>query len=161
MILGIDPGDHTGYAVCEDRQIIATGEIIYTQKNNLKHMEELIYFEAIRKLYREYKPDLVVVETNFMGRFVAVVKALTKKLTIIELAIKMEFPESLIVKSAPSEWKGLLEIPAKTKKNRTPEKEKVLERLKKAIPGYISQGEHIDDSVAMCLAYAGKVRIKR
>lgn len=160
-VLGIDPGEHTGYAVCEDRRIIATGEIIYSQKKKLKHMEELLYLEAIRKVYREHMPDLVVVETNFMGRFIAVVKALTKKLTIIELGIKMEFPEALIIRSAPQEWKKLLEIPAKSKFNQTPEKEKVLNRLQRAIPRYISQGEHIDDAISMCIAYAGKVRVKR
>jgi len=169
-ILGIDPGDHTGYAIVDNKQIITTGEIIYTQKKKLKHMEELLYLDAIRKIYREFKPDLVVIETNFMGRFIAVVKALTKKLVIITLAVKMEYPEALIIPTAPQEWKKLLDIPPKTKYNLTPEKEKVQAKIRELLLiekadlseiQKITDNEHISDSVAMCFAYEGKVRIKR
>jgi Holliday junction resolvasome RuvABC endonuclease subunit len=159
-VFGIDPGDHTGIAIVDKGKVIFTTEIIYSQKKKLKHMEELLYLEAIRKIYREFKPDLVVIESSFMGKFVAIIQALTKKFVIITLAIKMEFPEALIIKSPPSEWKALLQIPQKTRMNQTPEKEKVLSKLQELIPGYISQGEHVDDAISMCFAYEGKVRIK-
>jgi len=161
MILGIDPGDHTGVAIVEDGKILFTTEIIYTQKKKLKHLEELMYLENIRQIHREYLPELTVIESNFMNKFPAVVKALTKKVTILTLAVKMEYPEALIIFTAPQEWKKLLSIPPKTKFNQTPEKEKVLNRLQELIPGYISQGEHIDDAISMCFAYSGKVRVKR
>ncbi len=161
MILGIDPGDHTGYCLMDDNKIIETGEIKYTQKKSIKHLEELIYMNNIGTIYEKYQPDAVVIEENFMGRFTSIVKALTKKLTLIKIAIKLRYAEALIITPPPTEWKSKLQIPQKTKFDLRPEKEKVLERIKFYIPGYDIDNEHITDAVAMCLAYEGRVRVKR
>ncbi|HNR65506.1 MAG TPA: hypothetical protein PKJ95_04340 [Atribacterota bacterium] len=160
MILAFDPGDHTGYCVMDDHRIIETGEIRYPQKKSIKHLEELIYMNNIGTIYEKYRPIAVIIEENFMGRFIAVVKALTKKLTLIRIAIKLRYEDALIITPTPSEWKALLDIPQKTKFDQRPEKEKVLTRIKQLIPGYSIDNEHITDAVAMCLAYEGRVRVK-
>lgn len=160
-VLGIDPGDHTGYAVCEDRQIITTGEIIYSQKKKLKHMEELMYLEAIKKIYQEFLPDAVIIESCFFSKFVNTVKSLTKKITLITIAIRQSYPEALIHMTEPTKWKSMLGgIPQRTKFDQRTEQEKYQSRLKEIV-GYEIENEHICAALCIAFAYAGKVRVKR
>lgn len=160
-ILGIDPGDHTGVAIVDKGKVIFTTEIIYIQKKKLKHMEELLYLENIKKIYQEFLPDAVIIETCFFSKFVNTVKSLTKKITLITVAVRQSYPEALICMTEPAKWKSLLGgIPQKTKFDQRTEQEKYMARLKEIL-GYEIENEHVCAALCMAFAYEGKVRIKR
>ena len=178
MILAFDPGNETGFAVVENKKVIDCGIIYYHQKPKLKHMDELLYIKAVKHLYEKYLPEITLIEQGFMGRYPSIVKALERKITLIKVGVKMCFPEALIKTTTPTEWKALLQIMQKSKKDDRTEKEKVMDKLKEILgdefivdiinPILLNKGqvikedeyEHIIDAITVAEAYSGKVKVK-
>ena len=66
---------------------------------------------------------------------------------------------SKIIETPPSQWKAALNIPARCKQNQTPEKEKVLAKIRELIPDYNIDNEHITDATA--LGIYGEILLKK
>lgn len=137
-ILGIDPGGKTGYAVIDviERKnnlacakiwdLVATGIIEFKpvaeckSKGRLATDGTLDYYAQVTALYKTYQPSFVVIESAFMGEFVNTIISLVQKVTIIKLAIRLEYPEALIIDTAPSEWRKVLGIKEPKRKKGEP-----------------------------------------
>lgn len=123
-ILGIDPGGKTGYAII-DVQKLYNGEDFATiwdlvGTGMIKFKTPLDYHAQMTALYRTYKPSFVVYEQPHMGHFPKVVISLTEKVTIMKMAILLEYPEALIVETTPSEWRKVLGIKQPKRKKGEP-----------------------------------------
>lgn len=137
-ILGIDTGGKTGYAIIDKTEIenekanakiwdlVATGIIEFKpvteckSKNRLATDGTLDYYAQIAALYRTYQPSFVVYESPFFGEFVSTIISLVQKVTIIKLAIRLEYPEALIIEVPPSEWRKSLGIKQPKRKKGEP-----------------------------------------
>ena len=139
-ILSIDPGSKTGYAVIDKIEVenqsglasakiwdlVATGVIEFKpvteckSKGRLATDGTLDYYAQVTALYKTYQPSFVVIESAFMGEFVNTIISLVQKLTIIKLAIRLEYPEALIIDVSPSEWRKALGVKEPKRKKGEP-----------------------------------------
>ena len=122
-ILSFDPGSKTGYAVIDKIEVanqsasakiwdlVDTGVIEFKpvteckSKGRMATDGTLDHYAQVAALYKTYKPSFVVIESAFMGKFVNTITSLVQKVTTIKLAIRLEYPEALIIDTATSDWR--------------------------------------------------------
>lgn len=176
-ILSFDPGNSTGYAIIDKVEIanqsasakiwdlVATGIIEFKpvteckSKNRMATDGILDYYAQAAALYRTYQPSFVVIESPFVGKFKNSVMPIVRDVTIIKLAIRLEYPEALIIDITPSEWRKTLGIKEPKRKKGEPSIIKDITRgviadIMGVSPGTLAMAytEHEIDAIGIALS---------